>query len=191
MLSAFRLVTKSGAVLGGRPDLLYHPAGTVLGGHGGVCRGEVLYYEGHTECFSSFSCYKPWQQIVQLLKKKNAVFFILFELKQIYSFHLWQRKDLIIWTRFLEVPCVCPLQYILQHRTDDCFCLRCYWVFVLFRIWTMWCQVKCWMKTSPLPQCHCPSWQLCWGFLVQWSAALERGSTPSEDHPLQRSTSPM
>lgn len=37
----FRLVTESGAVLGGRPDLLHHSAGTVLGGYGGICRGEV------------------------------------------------------------------------------------------------------------------------------------------------------
>lgn len=42
LLSLFvRLVTESGAVLGGRPDLLHHPAGTVLGGYGGVCGGEV------------------------------------------------------------------------------------------------------------------------------------------------------
>lgn len=53
MLSAFRLVTESGAVLGGRPDLLHHPAGTVLGGHGSVCRGEVLYFEGHTSSDSN------------------------------------------------------------------------------------------------------------------------------------------
>lgn len=34
----FRLATESGAVLGGGSDLLYHPAGTVLGGYGGLCR---------------------------------------------------------------------------------------------------------------------------------------------------------
>lgn len=35
-----RLVTEPGAVLGGRPDLLHHLAGTVLGGHGSICRGD-------------------------------------------------------------------------------------------------------------------------------------------------------
>lgn len=35
------LVTESGAVLGGRLDLLHHPAWAVLGGYGSICRGEV------------------------------------------------------------------------------------------------------------------------------------------------------
>lgn len=40
-LLVFRMATESGAVLGGRPDLLHHPAGSVPGGHGGVCWGEL------------------------------------------------------------------------------------------------------------------------------------------------------
>lgn len=40
-LSVLRLVTEPGAVLGGRPDLLHHIAGTVLGGYGSICRGDV------------------------------------------------------------------------------------------------------------------------------------------------------
>lgn len=39
-LSVLRLVTEPGAVLGGRPDLLHHIAGTVLGGYGSICRGD-------------------------------------------------------------------------------------------------------------------------------------------------------
>lgn len=49
-LSVFRLVTESGAVLGGRPDLLHHLAGTVLRGYGGICRGEVSR-SGFWACF--------------------------------------------------------------------------------------------------------------------------------------------
>lgn len=37
----FRLATESGAVLGSRPHLLHHTTGTVSGGYGSICRGEM------------------------------------------------------------------------------------------------------------------------------------------------------
>lgn len=61
----------------------------------------------------------------------------------------------------------------------------------VFRIWAMLCRARRLMKTSHLLLCHCQSWQLFWGFSVQWFAASESYSAPSEDHPSLKSTSPM
>lgn len=38
-----RLVTESGAVLGGRPHLLHHTTGPVLRRHGGICWGDFMF----------------------------------------------------------------------------------------------------------------------------------------------------
>lgn len=41
--SWFRLAAESGTVLGSRPDFLHHTTGTVPGGYGSICRGELCH----------------------------------------------------------------------------------------------------------------------------------------------------
>lgn len=55
-LCVFRLVTESGAVLGGRPDLLHHSAGAVPGGHGSLCRGDVRALHGAPGLSAALYC---------------------------------------------------------------------------------------------------------------------------------------
>ena len=162
-LFVYRLVTESGAVLGGRPDLLHHSTGTVLGRYGGICRGDLTKLIDYAQKSVLLLCHVGGFPGLSEYTTKLSTSFLLLRLVIKYLF----------WISVTAILTMEKCDYKLFHTDLIQGSVHDLTETVLFRIWAMLRQVKFWMKTSPLLQCPCRSWQLCWGFSVLWSAALE------------------